>query len=163
GRLVVRHREQDRPAGGRQRAEPDRQGAGAALRLPRHRRDHRVVGREGRRDHGQRRGAGQGGARRVQGEARQAQPEPEDPRRGRAAAVGSRDQDQRGPQGGDQPGAGQEGRQADPRRGAEGRQGPGPGRRAAGLLEEPRRPADGDRPGQGAGLRLRGAVHQLPV
>ena len=61
------------------------------------------------------------------------------------------------------PGAGQEGRQADPRRGTQGRQGPGAGRRAPGDQQEARRPAGGDRPGEGAGLRLRGAVHQLPL
>ena len=39
GRLVVRRRQQGRPPGGRQRAQPGRQGALAALRLPGHRRD----------------------------------------------------------------------------------------------------------------------------
>lgn len=37
GGLIVRHRQQGRPAGGRQRTQPGRQGAGHALRLPRHR------------------------------------------------------------------------------------------------------------------------------
>ena len=36
GRPVVRHREQGRPAGGRQRPQPGREGALAAVRLPRH-------------------------------------------------------------------------------------------------------------------------------
>ena len=39
----------------------------------------------------------------------------------------------------------------------------GAGRRAAGVEQEARRPAGRDRAGQGAGLRLRGAVRQLPL
>ncbi len=53
--------------------------------------------------------------------------------------------------------------EADPRRGPQGRQGPDPGRRAAGVEQEARPPAGRDRPGQGAGLRLRRAVRQLPL
>ena len=48
-------------------------------------------------------------------------------------------------------------------RGPEGRQGAGPGRRAPGLGQEEGRPAGGHRAAEGQGLRLRPAVHQLPV
>ena len=72
-------------------------------------------------------------------------------------------QDRHQPQGGHLLRGRQEGRQADPRRGPQGRQGADPGRRAARLVEEARRPPGRPGPGQGPGLRLRGAVHQLPV
>ena len=72
GQPVVRRREQDRPSGGRQRPQPGREGAHAALRLPR---DGRlgVVGRRGG-DHGRgrHRGALHRRHRRLQGEADQA-------------------------------------------------------------------------------------------
>ena len=61
--------------------------------------------------------------------------------RGRAAAVRQGVQDLRLDRGGHLAGERQEGREDHPRRGPEGRQGPGPGRRAAGQLEEPGRPA----------------------
>ena len=46
---------------------------------------------------------------------------------------------------------------------AEGRPGADPGRPAAGVGEEEGRPAGRDRAAQGRGVRLRPAVHQLPV
>ena len=61
------------------------------------------------------------------------------------------------------PGERQEGREDHPRRGPEGRQGAGPGRRAAGQLEEPGRPAGGAGAAEGQGPRLRAAVRELPL
>ena len=103
-----------------------------------------------------------GGPRRLQGEAGQAPAVAEDPRRRRAAPVRPAEQDRHRPQGGHHLRGRQEDRQADPRRGPQGRQGADPGRRAARLLQEARRPPGRAGPGQAAGLRLRGAVHQLP-
>ena len=75
------------------------------------------------------------------------------------AAVEDRDH----AQGGHLLGGRQEDQQADPRRGTQGRQGADPGRRAAGVVEEARRPPGRERAGEGAGLRRRAAVHELPV
>src|SRR5215217_9262650 len=45
GRLLVRRRRQGRPPGGRQRGQPGKKGAGAALRLQEHRHLAGLVGR----------------------------------------------------------------------------------------------------------------------
>ncbi len=61
------------------------------------------------------------------------------------------------------PGEREEAVQADPRRGPEGRQGADPGRRAPGVQQEPGRPAVGAEADQGAGVRLRRPVRELPL
>ena len=68
GGFIVRRRQQGRPPGGRQRAEPGRQGAGHPLRLPRHRHNHRLAGRGDHHHHLLHRGASEGRHRRLQGE-----------------------------------------------------------------------------------------------
>ena len=65
----------------------------------------------------------------------------------RQSGPGEQDRDR--PQGGHQLRGRQEDLQADPRRGPQGRQGPDPGRRAAGVLEEARRPPGRAGAGQG--------------
>ena len=84
---VVRHREQGRPAGGRQRPQPGGEGARAAVRLPRHRR-RRSPGRARRRSASRRRprSGSKAAARRLQGEAGQAEHLAEGARRRRARA-----------------------------------------------------------------------------
>ncbi len=82
GRLVVRHRQQARPAGGRQRHQPGPARDLPALRLQEHRRHHRALRRAGGGDLGQRRRPRDGRPRRLQGQADQAQPVAEDHRRG---------------------------------------------------------------------------------
>ncbi len=76
-------RQQGRPPGGRQRAQPGGQGGAPALRLQEHRGLDPLVGR-GDRDRGRLRGAGQGRARRVPVQAGQARRQPQVPRRRRA-------------------------------------------------------------------------------
>ncbi len=79
------------------------------------------------------------------------------------APVGPGVQDRHHAQGGHLLRGREEDPQADPRRGSQGRQGADPGRRAPRLLQEARRPPGRSGAGQGAGLRVRGAVRQLPV
>ena len=88
--------------------------------------------------------------RRVQGQADQAAAEPEDPRRRRAPPVGAAVEDLDRAQGGHHLRGRQEDLQADPRRGPQGREGADPGRRAAGLEQEARRPPGRPGPGQAA-------------
>ena len=109
------------------------------------------------------RGAGQGGPRRVQGQARQAQglaqgtSTPVSPRRPARSTRSA------GPCPRHQPGARQEDRQDHQRRGAQGRQGADPGRRAAGHQQEPRRPAVHSAAARRQRPRGGAAVRQLPL
>ena len=113
----------------------------AALRLQGHRRRDQVVRGRGDRDHRERRRAGQAVldvfkeklVKRSQSLKILDAGEPRQSGKDTKISVALKE--------GITPGAGQEGRQADPRRGPEGRQGPGAGRRAARVQQEARRPA----------------------
>ena len=85
---VVRHRQQGRPPGGRQRPQPGGEGAGAAVRLPRHRRRDRLGRRGGGRLQAETEERVTRRPGRVQGEAGQAEHLAEVAGRRRAAPSG---------------------------------------------------------------------------
>ena len=152
GRLVVRHRQQARPPGGRQRAVPGGARDLAALRLQGHRRRDQVV-RRAPASRSPRTPTTAPSAvldvfkeKLVKRQQSLKILDASEPRQsGRESKISV------APQGGHQLRGRQEDRQADPRRGPQGRQGAGAGRRAPRQQQEARRPPGG----AAAGARAR--------